>query len=162
MKYLIILLTLIASVSFAGETCSETQNVSSQEVAYEVDTTLPKHLKGATITVTLADGRSSTVPADKFMVVPRKQKTVLGQNQTITKKLSCSKSGKKNILLGEVRKDVTDIDASVNGKTATVESEKALVPGVNYYRRELFDSPIGAGVGIDSNGTLKGMIGLDF
>lgn len=162
MKYLIIALSLIASNVYAGETCSESQNVSSQEVAYEVNTSLPKHLKGATITVTLADGRTSTVPADKFMVVPRKQKTVLGQNQTITKKLSCNASSKKNILIGEFRKDVTEIETTTSGKTVNVESKKELVPGVNYYRRELFDSPIGAGVGIDTNGTIKGMVGLDF
>lgn len=163
MKYLTLLvLSMVSSLAFAGETCSESQQLQTQDVVYEVNTNLPKHLKGAKITITLADGSTSTVPAEKFMVVPRKQKTVVGQNQTLTKKLSCTASGKKNILMGEVRKDVTEVETTTNGKTATVTSKKEMVPGVNYYRRELFDTPIGAGVGVDTNGTVKGMIGIDF
>jgi hypothetical protein len=163
MKYAIVFMIMfLVSVVNAAENCSESAQVETQDVVYEVNTELPKHLKGATITVTLADGKTSTVPAEKFMVVPRKQKTLVGQNQTLTKKLYCKVSGKKNIIMGEARKDVTEIETTTNGKSASVHSKKEVVPGLNYYRRELFDSPIGAGVGVDTNGTVKGMIGLDF
>lgn len=159
---MMILLSFV-SVANAGETCSESTSETAQEVVYEVNKDMPKYLQGATITVTQADGKTSTVPAEKFMVVPRKQKTVLGQNKQTSKIVSCTKpSDKKNIVFADARKDFKGLDVTTDGKTAIVESKKGIVPGVNYYRRELLDSPIGAGVGLDSNGTLKGMIGIDF
>jgi len=167
MKHLIIfLLFAVVSVAQAKETCEESVTQHIEDVVYEVNTDMPKHLKGATITVTLADGKTSTVPAERFMVVPRVQKTVVGQNVLLAKNVTCSKSGNKNILIGEVRKDVTGhettTEAIPGGIKSTTKSVKELVPGVNYYRRELFDTPVGAGVGVDTNGTVKALIGIDF
>lgn len=165
-KLIIFLLIAVVSVAQAKETCEESIEVHSQDVTYEVNTDMPKHLKGATITVTLADGKTSTVPAEKFMVVPRVQKTVVGQNKILAKNVTCSKSGNKNILIGEVRKDVTGhetkTEAIPGGIKSSTSSVKEVVPGINYYRRELFDSSIGAGVGVDTNGTVKALIGVDF
>jgi hypothetical protein len=165
MKKLFISLLLVVSVANAGESCQESESVATQDVVYKVNKDMPNHLKGAKITVTLADGSSSTVPAEKFMVVPRKQQTVVGQDKVVSKNLVCSKS-EKNILMAELRKDVKNIDTETTaipgGEQVTVRSNKALIPGINYYRRELFDTRFGAGVGVDSNGTVKGMLGLDF
>jgi hypothetical protein len=160
-----LLAQLLVIAAYAQEQCSETEDLAKEEVTYTVDTSIPKHLKGATICVTLADHKSSCVPAEKFMVVPRKQKTVLGENKTLTKKVSCTKNvdvSKKNIVYADARKDHQDLGTTVNGNTATVESKKGLVPSINYYRREVLDSPIGAGIGIDTNGTIKGAVGIDF
>jgi hypothetical protein len=167
MKNLILVLFLLfAASSFAGETCNEDVDVRNEDVVYTVNKDMPKYLEGATITVTLANGKSSTVPAEKFMVVPRVQKTVVGQNVLIAKKVTCSKSGNKNLLIGEVRKDVTGhetkTEAIPGGIQSTTSSVKEVVPGINYYRRELFDSSLGAGVGVDTNGTVKGLIGIEF
>ncbi len=165
MKYLIIFTLLLSSVSYAGEKCSESQTEQLEDVVYEVNADIPSHLKGAKITVKLADGRESTVPAEKFMVVPRKQKTVLGQNKLVSKNVTCSKDGNKNLLMLEARHDVTELESSTttgpNSQTISVKSKKELVPGVNYFRRELI-GPVGAGIGIDTNGTPKGMLGVEF
>lgn len=158
MKYFIIL--FVSLNVFAGENCTEKSNVEVQDVVYSVDTTLPKHLKGAVITITKVDGTSSTVPAEKFMVVPRKQKTIVGQNKNVTVAKSC-KSSTKNLLMLEGRKDVKGLSVNTNGKTANVYSEKEFIPGVNYYRGGLIEN-IGAGLGIDANGTGKAIIGLEF
>ena len=162
MKTLMILLLTFASAAHAADSCSESVSESTQEVVYEVNKGMPAHLKGATITVTQADGTSSTVPAEKFMVVPRKQKTVLGQSKQTSKTLTCKGAEKKNIVFADVRNDYKGVETTTDGKTATVESKKGVIPGLNYYRRQLLDSPIGAGVGVDTNGTVKGMVGIDF
>lgn len=163
-KYIITLLLLV-NVAYAGEVCEQDSTVNKEEVVYSVDTTIPKHLKGATICVTLADQKSSCVPAEKFMVVPRKQKTVLGENKTITKSINCSRTvevSKKHTVYADVRKDHKELEVTNNGSTATVESKKQLIPSINYYRHDVLDTPIGLGIGIDTNGTLKGAVGIDF
>ena len=162
MKTLIILLLTFASVAQAADSCSESTYESTKSVVYEVNKGMPSYLKGAKITITQADGTTSTVPAEKFMIVPRKQKTVLGESKTSSKVVSCKAAEKKNIVFADVRNDSKGIEVTSDGKTATVESKKGLVPGLNYYRRQLLDSPLGAGVGVDTNGTVKGMVGIDF
>lgn len=162
-KYIFIL--LLASNVNAQE-CSETESLVTEPVSYSVNTTIPKHLVGATICITLSGGGSSCVPSEKFMIVPRKQVTVLGENKTVTKAVKCSRvvqsPSKKNMVFADVRKDHRGLDIKTEGSTASVESKKGLVPSINYYRRELLDSPVGAGLGIDTNGTVKGTLGLDF
>jgi len=168
MKTLIIaIITLISFTATAKEQCHEQQSESSEEVVYAVNKNMPRYLKGAKITITLADGSTSTVPAEKFMIVPRKQYTKLGENKTVNKKVSCTKSSdKKNIVMLEAREDVTDVESKtekVNGGIkASTKANQAIVPGLNYYRREVLDTPIGVGLGLDTNGTVKGMIGIDF
>ena len=167
MKYLIIFTIGFLTMNVNAEDCTESQTVSAEQVVYSVSKDIPKHLKGATITITQADGKTSTVPSEKFMVVPRKQTTILGENKTISKKLSCSKpSERKNIVSLDIRNDVTDIETKTtaipNGQQASVKAKTGTVLGLNLYRRELFDTRIGAGAGLDANGVLKGTVGLDF
>lgn len=159
MKYLIFMALAMSSTSFAAD-CKEEIYSSNEDVVYEVNSKIPEHLRGATITVRLADGKESTVPAEKFMVVPRKQSTIAGTNWTVTKVRSCDTKD-RNLIIGEVRKDHKNFDTETNGKEAKTYSNKEVIPGVNYFRRELL-GPIGAGAGVDSNGTLKGLIGVEF
>jgi hypothetical protein len=133
MKMIVVFFILfVMTLANASDSCQESSHVKLEDVSYRVDTDMPKHLKGATITVTQVDGKTSTVPAEKFKVVPRKQQFVVGQNQVVSQHVIC-KSNSKNMLIGEVRKDVTDLDATSNGSTAEVHANKALVPGLNYF-----------------------------
>lgn len=159
MKYLLIL--LLSTTTLAND-CSESTEKQTNEVAYAVNKDMPKHLKGATITITLADGSTSTVSADKFMVVPRKQYTVVGESSSTTKTMTCKAKTKKNSLMVDARKDITGLDTETNGSQAKVVAKKDLVPGLNYYRREVMDSNIGVGAGVDSNGVVKAIVGFDF
>jgi len=159
MKYLLILLL---STSTLANDCSESVEKQSNEVTYAVNKDMPKHLKGATITITLSDGSTSTVSADKFMVVPRKQYTVVGESTSTIKTMTCKAKTKKNNLMVDARKDITGLDTETNGSQAKVIAKKALVPGINYYRREVLDSNIGLGAGIDANTTFKVLVGFDF
>lgn len=164
---LIILIThlMITNLVNANE-CLEKTVTQNNPVKYEVNKHLPQHLQGATITVRLANGQQTTVPAEKFMVVPRQQQFIVGESVNISKTLTCKTKSLKNSVIVDARKDFTGISKSlsstVNTQTLKLSSDKSLVPGLNYYRREVLDSPIGLGAGVDSNGTLKALIGLDF
>ncbi len=149
-----------------AQECLEKTITQTNPVKYEVNKNLPKHLQGATITVRLADGRETTVPAEKFMVVPRQQQLVVGEAVNVSKTLTCKAKSRKNSVMVDARRDFTGISKSSSSTATTqtlkVSSDKALVPGLNYYRREILDSHLGLGAGVDSNGTLKALIGLDF
>lgn len=164
MKYY--LLTILLLPMFVNAECTSEIEVKSVPVEYTVNTSIPEHLKGATITVTLADGSSSIVPAEKFMVVPRKQKTIIGDSHLISNTTTCKFNSKKNTIMLEAKNSKTDIETKTtpipSGSKVDVYSKKELVPGLSLYRRELFDSPVGGGLGVDTKGELKGMIGLDF
>ncbi len=164
---------LIATLVYAGafslaeaQECKTTNSEIVQDVVYNVNKDIPAHLKGAKIIVRLADGKETVVPAEQFMVVKRKQYTVAGQNRLVMSKLRCEAKSRKNSVMVDARKDHSGMDTSTatipGGVQATVKSNKALTPGINYYRREILDSHLGLGAGVDSNGTLKAIIGLDF
>jgi hypothetical protein len=168
------ILTYIFPVNYNiyAKECSSEQLVSSQVDTMELKTDVPKFLVGATICVKRADGAQSCVPAEKFKVVPRKQQFVVTQVtknkvtncSTIVEKIVKEKvENKKNTVYTDVRKDHQDLKTEYNGnKSVSIESEKGIVPSINYYRREVFDTPIGAGVGVDTNGTVRGALGIDF
>jgi hypothetical protein len=169
MKKLIVLLFLATQQAYTSDVCTQEESKTNTDVVYNVNTSMPKYLKGATITVTQADGKTSTVPAEKFMVVPRKQQTVVGVSENTTKTVVCQGKRKRDpalSVIGEFRKDVTDITTTTSGPTTKVESNKELVPGVSVYGRDLLRISdklgVGAGLGVDSNGTLNGKIGIDF
>lgn len=164
----IVAMLLTTTVLSAKEKCLKNESVELEDVTYSVSKDMPKYLKGAKIVVVLADGTKSEVPAEKFMVVPRKQKTVVGSNKTLNKVILCTndENETRNLLMVEARKDITDTDSEVDaipgGVKATTKSNQALVPGVNYFRRKVLDTQFGAGVGVDTNGVVKGILGYEF
>lgn len=162
MKYLLML--LIPFNVYAND-CSETRNVVTEDVVYNVDTKMPQALKGAEITVKAADGKTYTFKAEEFMVVPRKQQNVLGQNKTILSKVQCSADTDKNIVSIEARKDIKNnhVRESTKGSTKTLDlvTTKDVIPGVNYFRREVIGD-VGVGAGVDTNKVIKATIGIEF
>lgn len=168
MKNLLIILAMhFSAFSLVNaQECSEQVSTQVNPVKYQVNKNLPKYLQGATITVRLANGKETTVPAERFMVVPRQQQFVVGQAVNTSKTLTCKAKSRKNSIMVDARRDFTGVSKSssstANSQTLKVSTEKALVPGLNYYRREVLDSHLGLGAGVDANGTLKALIGLDF
>jgi hypothetical protein len=163
---IILLIIFISLSAMASEACKEQLDLQTEKVEYVVNSKIPNHLKGAVIIVRKANGEESKVPAEKFMVVPRKQKTVLGENVKEKKTVLCSEKSKKNLFFVDAKREITDLDVStssgLNSSSAKVSAKKELVPSVNLYRRDVFDSPFGLGVGLDTNGSVKGMVGIDF
>lgn len=68
----------------------------------------------------------------------------------------------KNTLSLDVRKDFTGISTRSSGPVVTVEAEKNIVVGLNYYRHLIFGTKLGAGAGLDTNGVPKLVMGFDF
>jgi hypothetical protein len=161
MKYLI-LFFFASQIVFAANNCTESTEKRPGAV-YNVNKEMPAYMKGATIIVKLADGRSSVVPAEKFMVVPRKQYTVAGES--LVKTVTCKSKTKRDTFSLDVRKDIVGLETESSstpvGTQAKVVSKKDIVLGVNYYRRELFGSDVGAGLGVDTNSVFKGTLGFD-
>lgn len=163
MKY--VLVFLMSMSAQAKELCTQDRKEIQEEVKYEVNKGLPSHLVGAKITVTLADGSSSTVPAEKFMVVPRVQKTVLGVNKAVVVTESCKGSGNKHTVMLGGRKDIkghtVETKTTPTGAQADVYADKGLVGDVGLYVRKLVGD-VGAGASVDTNGTPRVFIGIDF
>ena len=168
MKYFTAFTVFFLAIIFAraDQQCTESESSVVQDVVYTVNKNMPKYLQGATIIVRLADGRESSVPAERFMVVARKQKTVIGQNKTMSTSRTCKAPSRKNSVMVGVRKDHAGMNVTTkgitNGVSAKVESKKTLIPDLNYYRREILDSHLGVGAGVDSSGVVRGVLGIDF
>lgn len=162
MFYGFILLIVFGCHATKAEDCTDTQQKNEVQEEQVITTDVPNHLKDAVIIVRTKDGRESTVSANQFKVVPRKQQRLVTKVKEYTERI-CKVSGKeKNLLMFGGRRDHKDLDTQVNGKTATVESEKGLVLDASYLRQNIFDSKLGVGAGVDSNGTLRGIIGVEF
>lgn len=166
MKNIIFTLVFAVVVFFMNEAyakeCKTLSKSDVQEVKEDVNTEVPKGMEGAVIIVRTKDGRESSVPIEKYKVVPRKQQFKVTKTNT-TEKMLCEADETKNMIVVGGRKDHRDLDVDVSsdGKTASVVSEKGLVLDASYIRRKAI-GPVGAGVGIDTNGTPKAMLSIDF
>lgn len=169
MKYLLMLLMMmiIPVDAFGQESCK----VTSQDV----NTPVPLELKDAKIVVRTKDGKEREVSANDFKVVPRKQQFKI--KETVVKdKTVCaacvpievevvrevpSKENKNLLMLG-VARDYTDLSLEQSGNQVKVFSNKGLVFDLSYYRSRMFESNLGLGLGINTNGAPRGFVGLEF
>lgn len=165
MFYGFILLIVFGCHVTKAEDCTDTQQKNEVQEEQVITTDVPNHLKDAKVCIFYPSGPNlgyHCVPAEKFKVVPRKQQRLVTKVKEHTERI-CKVSGKeKNLLMFGGRRDHKNLDTRVNGKTATVESEKGLVLDASYLRQNIFDSKLGVGAGVDSNGTLRGIIGVEF
>lgn len=161
MKYILTSLLLMSTSVMAKEVCSTSSSTDETVELKVVEVRVPSHLRGATITVTLANGRTSVVPAEKFKVVPRKQERVVTKVSTTTKKTCKDLTDSKNrisLLAGSGTKAGLT-RRNLTGRTR-VETETGAVGGLQY-QRSLTDK-ISVGVQGQTNETGSLMIGLDF
>jgi len=159
----ILAVTLLSSAAKA-QSCSTDTNAVVSEVQEDVNTKVPKVLEGAKIIIRRADGKEEVLKAEDFKVVKRVQQFKVTE-RNVTQKVTCNKDTQKNLLMLGGRKDHTDYDISSNGNSLTVQSDKKIVLDAAYMRQKLVhikQLPIGAGLGIDTNGTVKGLVGVEF
>lgn len=185
MKHLLIALTfLLASNAYAQKSCGikkpckVTKKEVISETADDVNTPTPDELKGAVYIIRTKDGKEHKVSTKKFKIVPRQQQfknkekvilervecepKVVTQVVTHTRTIVKKERDPRNLIMLGARYDYTHLDSSVSGSTATIEARRATVLDVSYMRRRLFDSPVGAGLGIDTNGTPRVFGGVEF
>ena len=138
------------------------EHVTSKMVSTDTTTTdVPSHLKGATIIVRLADGRESSVPAEKFKVVPRKQQFIVTRTEK-QKLISCVNNtpNKNRASLVGGYGSRNGLTVSSNGSVVEVENKVGLVGGLQYQR--LITDKLSIGVQGQTNKTGSVLIGLDF
>lgn len=166
MKYFLLTFTFavalfLATISKAEVCTTSVEPAVTKEVS--VESPIPQGLEGATITVKATDGKEYTFPIGLYKVVPRQQiQTVEVSGPTTTKLCRVEANEKKNNLSLGVRNDYTGISKSVSPGRATLKKDEGVVIDVEYYRRNLLLDAIGLGVGIDTNGTPKAKVGVDF
>lgn len=167
MKYLILTLLVFSTKVFAQETCTVNEEVVTQEVKEDVNTPTPKDLEGAEIIVRTKDGKERVMKSDEFKVVKRKQQfktkeRVVVQRVECQPRVEIRETRKKNMVIGGVANDYTGLDTEVNGNTASIKSRKGAVLDIGYMRKNLMDSDFGLGIGLNSNGILRGFLGYEF
>ncbi len=169
MKHLMMIALLMFAVNAnAGTQCSTSTSEEKVDEQMEIKTDVPKHLEGATITITLKDGRTSTVPAEKFKVVPRKQQYIVTKTSRSSKEM-CSTNETQHhrvsVLGGHGAKPGLDSNRSSAPDEVTVESRVGAVFGAQYqYKSDLkvLDMPLSIGIQGQTNKTGSLLIGVDF
>jgi hypothetical protein len=160
-----LLLTSFITLGYSKECTTEVkENVEVVDVQSKDDAA--KYLKEAKIIVKLANGKEYAFNANEFKVVPRSQLKKVTQ-VTKEKLVSCTeaKDENKNLLLGGLRRDIKDVNkaysSTSSSQTLRISSEKGLIPEAGYMRRKVIGN-VGVGGTVDSEGTGKLLIGLEF
>lgn len=159
MKYFIAF--LISFSAAASENCSVKEFQDEVKETLEIKTDVPNHLKGATIIVRTADGRESSVPAEKFKVVPRKQQFIVTRTEK-SKELSCTANTSRThrvALLGG-HGTQSGLKTSQSGSTVEVESKVGFVGGLQY--QHMVSDRFSLGVQGQTNKSGSLLLGVDF
>lgn len=152
---------LVSSALAAEPVCTTTESAIEATRTRTLDASVPGFLKGATITVKLADGRESTVPAEKFKVVPRAQQFVVEHTEHVIRTECSSNTPNKNRVSGLIGHGAqAGLSSSVSGPTTEVESNVGLVGGAQYQR--MLNDTLSVGVQGQTNKTGSILIGIDF
>lgn len=162
MKYLMITLMLFGSFAYAQESCTE--------VKQDVNTPVPAELKDKEICIRdPKTGSMDCKSTNEFKMVKRKQQfkvkeRVLETLAPVTKTITIIEKSdeNKNLLMLGARYDYTELSQTLSGNKVTLYSQKALVVDLSYYRRDMFDSSFGLGIGIDTNATPRAILGFGF
>ena len=165
MKYLFVIM-MLASTAQAGEVCeSQDSQVVGQKIE-DVNTDVPKGMRGAKIIVRQANGKETSVPIEKFKVVPRKQQFKVTERK-LSKSTTCriNESSKNAIILGG-RHDVTGLRTSTRNnadgsQSAAITTEKGAVLDLGYTIRNVIGN-FGVGASLDTSGVPRANIQLDF
>lgn len=167
-KLLMLSLILLGLNVNAKMECSSSTSSDQIEEQTEIKTDVPKHLEGATITVTLKDGRTTTVPAEKFKVVPRKQQfivTKVSRNSTSLCTTNETQHHRVSVLAGKGTQAGIDVSRKNAPNEVTVENNVGAVLGAQYqYKTDLkvLDMPVSVGIQGQNNETGSVLLGLDF
>lgn len=175
MKKIITLLILFTSAAVFADynetTCKDTTGSKVVKGQLVIDTNVPKYLRGATITVKLADGKETTVPAEKFKVVPRKQQ-YLTTDTTVTNRTDCTLTKhEQELILRRNRVSALGGRGIQHGVETTlstptevdVSSKTGFVGGLQYQRLlPVLHDRLSIGVQGQTNRTGSLLLGIDF
>lgn len=136
-------------------------------ISFNVKAEMPKYLEGATVTVTLKNGKTYEYKSEKMAVVPRENINInavkVAGFDTLHKKVVKKElvKNKKNRIYGLIgRGNTGKLDVSTDGSRYSVEQEKGTVGGIGYQRK--LDETINIGIQIQNNDTTSLSLGVDF
>ncbi len=157
---MLFIMFLAFSFTAHAETCTDTTSSDQVLEKTELKTDVPAFLEGATIIVRLKDGKETTVPAERFKVVPRKQQFIVTKVLTSTT-ISCHSGIGPNRVsalggYGSTGKLKTQTGAS----HTEVESQLGAVGGLQYQRN--LNDTLSLGVQGQTNQTGSVSVGVDF
>lgn len=128
---------------------------------------MPKYLKGATVTVTLKNGKTYTYKSEDMAVVPRENLQinslkVLGFNILHTKLVNKEIiKNRRNRLYGFVGYNFDgSLDVRKDGDISSVKAGKDNIFGIGYMRK--LNEKVNVGFQMDLNGTFGITLGTDF
>lgn len=157
-------LSLLFASTLVLAICKENSTEYETKEQFEISTDIPKHLVGAKITITLADGTSSTVPSEKFKVVKRQQQFIV-TNRTQKTIVTCEKEVVKNTTKNNSVSLLAGyglaggLETSSNPGEVEVKTKVGPSVGIQYQRH--FERII-LGIQGQSNGVGSGVIGYSF
>lgn len=157
MKYLIFFLSMISPA--LAEDCSTTQSEEVVTQETEIRTDVPNYLKGATITVKLANGKESAVPAERFKVVPRLQQFFVAATQK-TRETTCRNVDRNRVSVLSGHGPKSYLKTSSSPTVTEISTDVGFVGGLQYQR--MLNDMISLGVQGQSNRTGSILLGLDF
>ena len=156
------------SVNVKALDCGETERSEKTfEAEMEVVTDVPNFLKGATITITKADGSSEVVKAEEFMVVKRKHLRPVVHAMVKEETRSCDvvvlkplPEPLKNILSVKAVDGFSDVKKNEDANGVELKVERQVGLGV-VYQRNLSDN-LYLGGEVDANKGVGVLLGVGF
>lgn len=158
----ILVIVLASNDANSQESCNNQCSVINQDV----NTPVPKALKDAEIVVRTKDGKEYRMSANDFKVVPRKQQFKIKERIVYKGRSDLPVSPKEakdeseGILMLGLSYDYISLDAKVEPGKVTLYSEKGPVLDLSYYKRKVFGD-FGLGLGVNTNGAPKAILGMD-
>ena len=153
MNYVKYFVLFILSAVAMADCSTSLEEAVGQEV---ITTDVPSHLQGATITVRRADGKESTVSAEQFKVVPRKQQFIVTR---VRQKETCSERIVNRISLIGGAGPTNRLSVVSTPGQATISTGTGAVGGLQYQRSL---GTISVGAQVQTNDSAALLLGLDF
>ena len=153
-----IFLGLTIGVKAFAIDCDTTSNAEEVSETREITTDVPNHLKGATIIVRTADGRESSVPAEKFKVVPRVQQFIITKTKQLDKTVCTPEKNRISLLAGKGPQE--GLNRTKTATSVTIETDVGAIGGLQYQR--LVTDKISLGIQGQTNESVLVNIGLEF
>jgi hypothetical protein len=128
---------------------------------------MPEYLKGATVTVTLKNGKTYEYKSEEMAVVKRSSmgKTLFLEQSmaTITRKLKRKEivENKKNRIYGLIGSGPTGgMNVNTDGSRYSVTHDKGTVTGIGFQRK--VTEEVNVGIQVQSNDVTSLSVGFDF
>jgi hypothetical protein len=128
---------------------------------------MPKYLEGATVTVTLKNGKTYEYKSEEYAVVERDSMGQLAAAQHIIKKVDKAfkeekivKNKKNRVYVLAGHGPTGDLEGKTDGSNYSIGHDNGTVGGVGYQRK--LNNEFNLGIQVQTNKTTSLSLGVDF